>query len=140
MTGNTRSDRRGGGPARLSDRGFGFLFTVIFGAVGAVMWIAGGEFPAWAAGLAGLFAALALGAPGILMPLNRMWQAFLVWFARVNNVVLAALAFFVTIVPTALVLKLIGRDPLARRIRREADSYWTPVGRQTTAETLDDPF
>jgi len=66
MTGNTRSDPRGGKPARLSDRGFGFLFTVIFGAVGAVMWIAGGVFPAWAAGLAGLFAALALGAPGAL--------------------------------------------------------------------------
>jgi hypothetical protein len=100
----------------------------------------GGKYPTWAVWAPVLLTVLAFSAPGALMPFNRIWQWFIAWFAGVNNVALAALAFFVAIVPTALIIRLTGYDPLARRIRREADSYWTPVGRQTTAETLDDPF
>jgi hypothetical protein len=36
------------------------------------------------------------------------------------------LAFFGVVTPVALVFKLIGRDPLHRRYRPDATSYWTP--------------
>ena len=140
MSGNIRSKSRSHGPAPLSDRGFGFLCTVIICMIGGIVWIIGGAYPTWAIWAPVLLAVLAFSVPGVLMPFNRIWQRFIVWFAGVNNVVLAALAFFVAITPTALIVRLIGHDPLARQIRGGADSYWSPVRRQTTAETLNDPF
>jgi hypothetical protein len=41
------------------------------------------------------------------------------------------LVFFVTVTPTALVMNMMGLDPLNRKIDRNAKSYWinrTPPG------------
>lgn len=41
--------------------------------------------------------------------------------------VLLALTFFLVVTPMALVLKLLGKDPMTRRWNREATTYWEPV-------------
>ena len=48
----------------------------------------------------------------------------------VNPLVMGFL-FFVTVTPTALVMRLFGKDPLRLRLDKSADSYWierTPPG------------
>jgi hypothetical protein len=47
-------------------------------------------------------------------------------FAWVLSHVLLAAIFFLIIVPVGVVMRLAGRDPLARKFDRSAASYWKP--------------
>lgn len=42
----------------------------------------------------------------------------------INTRVLLALIYFILIIPIALVMKIIGRDPLIRKIDKNEMSYW----------------
>lgn len=48
------------------------MFAVVFAAIAVVGWLAFDAKPYWAAVLAAVFAALALAAPRLLPPLNRL--------------------------------------------------------------------
>ena len=81
--------------------------------------------------VAGLFLAAALMVPGILAPLNHQWMRFGLLLHKITNPIIMGLVFFVTVTSTALVMKMMGLDPLNRKIDRNAKSYWinrTPPG------------
>ncbi len=73
--------------------------------------------------LAVVLALLALGAPSLLGPVHRLWMQVadaLGWF---NTRVLLGLVYFLVMTPTGIVMRLMGRDPLDRRLGDRA-SYW----------------
>lgn len=116
-----------GEDAAPSDRAFGLTVGGIFAAIGVARLLLG-EPSMWStAVLVGggvLLIVPALLAPRILAPLNRLWMKLGALMASIVNPIVM-LAMFVTIfVPAALVMRLMGRDPLTRRIDRRAASYW----------------
>jgi hypothetical protein len=125
---------------RLSDRSFGLLFAGILLGITALGWLVSQH--EWrilgAVGLTLLL--LALVAPGILMPLNRLWDAFAQRLAPVTNTILLGTFFYLVLAPVGLARRLFASDPLERKPRPDATSYWTPVERQVTTETLKDLF
>ena len=127
-------------PPRQSDRVFGFTFAVVFTVLFAIGWLAFDARPYWALGLAGIFLLLALAAPGILMPLNRIWNRIAHLLAILLNFVVLGTFYVVALMPVGVALKVLGRDPMARRLGDPSDSYWVPVERHTTSETLRDMF
>jgi hypothetical protein len=74
--------------------------------------------------VAALFLAIALLYPSLLHPLNRLWFAFGLLLGRVMTPVVMGLLFVLAVVPTALVMRLRGRDLLRLKIDRESKSYW----------------
>ncbi len=107
---------------------FGLLLTAALAAVGFMLYRRGGT-PLWpavlgcAAGLAALPTAVA---PGVLRyPYLGLTYAALPIGIVVSTVVLLVI-FFLLLTPLALVFKLMGRDPLQRRMNPEAKSYWHP--------------
>jgi len=124
-----------------SDRSFGLVMAGAFAVVTALNgWHAGRIWP-WTAGLAAIFLIAALHRPAILNPLNRVWLKFGLLLHRIVNPVIMALLFYGTVLPTGLVMRAMGKDPL--RLRREPDaaSYWivrTPPG--PAPETMKDQF
>ena len=124
-----------------SDRAFGIVFTVVFAIIG--LWpLINGETPRiWAMSIAGLFLAAALIRPTILAPLNRLWTKFGFLLHRVTNPLLMGVVFFLAVTPTALALRLFGKDPLRRKKDPEAKSYW--IDRQPpgpSPETMSNQF
>ena len=74
-------------------------------------------------GLATVLGGLAFVAPGLLAPVHTVWMRFahaLGWF---NTRVLLGVVYFVVMTPTGFVMRLLGRDPLDRRLR-DRPSYW----------------
>ena len=125
---------------RLSDRSFGLLFGTILLGIAALAWfVAQRRWPTLAA-LGGSLLVLALLAPGFLMPLNRIWDAFARRLAPVTNSLFLGIFFYLVVAPMGLLMRLFSGDPLARRPQPDSPSYWTPVGRQLDAETLKDMF
>ena len=107
-----------------SNRAFGFVFAAVFAVIGLVP-LLGGKDP-WGVSLfvAGWFLVLALFAPSVLGPLSRLWHRFGLLLHKIVNPLVMAFLFYATVTPTALAMRLFGKDPLGLRFDKEADTYW----------------
>jgi|TARA_B110000438_G_C15465691_1_gene500899 hypothetical protein len=125
---------------RLSDRKFGLVFATIFILFTIVGWFAFGLFLKWAVICSGTFLIMSLVIPGILMPLNRLWAMLTRRIHIIINFILLASFFYLLILPFALVMKIIGRDPMRRNDLPRSSTYWQAVTRHTDETTLVDLF
>ena len=125
---------------RQSDRAFGLTFAVVFAVIPAVGWLAFDAQLYWSWAVSALFVAVALGAPGLLLPLNRLWAGFAHRLGLLSNFLLLGLFFYLFILPFGLVLRLLGKDPMDRKIDEKADSYFSPIKRQADTDTFRDMF
>jgi hypothetical protein len=62
--------------------------------------------------------------PRALLPIERGWSLLARALGFVNTRILLALVFFVVLAPISLVMRAIGKDPLARRPDRRLPTYW----------------
>jgi hypothetical protein len=124
-----------------SDRSFGIVMACAFAVVTLLNgWHDGRVWP-WTGGLAGLFLAAALLYPAALNPLNRIWLKFGLLLHKVVNPIVMGLLFYGTVLPTGLVMRLLGKDLLRLKRLPEANSYWIvrhPPG--PAPETMKDQF
>ncbi len=117
-------------------RVFAVLWLGFLGAAGAAAWRHGSTGLAgalWAA--AALVAAAGLAAPRTVRPvyLAACYAALPVGLA-VSFVLLAAV-YYLVFTPVGLLLRLAGRDPLARRFAPGAAGYWMPRGAARSPES-----
>lgn len=115
-------------PSPKDLRWFGLLLAGFFCVVGLMIaWRSGARTVPYALGGVGL----ALGAvyyalPALRKPMYLAWMYLVFPIGFVVSLTLLALVFFVVLTPIALLLRLAGKDPLARRFDRSAGTYWTP--------------
>lgn len=114
-----------------SDRSFGLVVAAFFLIVGFWPLVRAQPIRWWALGVAAVFALLALLWTAALAPLNRLWVKLGALLYKVVSPVVMALLFYVTVTPIALLMRLLGKDPLRLRRDPDAASYWidrTPPG------------
>jgi len=116
--------RRNGGEPKATERSFGLVFTGVFALIGLLPLLAGHSPRLWALGVAAVFCVLALAAPKILAPLNRVWMFIGKVMHKVVSPLMLGLLFAVAVVPTGLFLRLKGTDPLRLKRDPKAKSYW----------------
>jgi hypothetical protein len=107
-----------------SERGFGVVFAVVFSVIGLWPLLAGAGVRVWSLIISAGFLAAAFAAPRLLAPLNRLWFRFGMLLGRIVSPVVMAIIFYVTVLPTGLVMRLLGKDLLRLRVDPEAESYW----------------
>ena len=107
-----------------SDRSFGVVFTLVFAVIGLWPSMGSGDLRLWSLGAAGILLIIALAQPIWLAPANRLWTRFGLLLHRITNPIIMGLVFFLAVTPTALILRMMGKDPLRRKIDRTASSYW----------------
>lgn len=122
-----------------TERAFGIMFTAVFAIIAAVGFFAFDVLLSWALAAALGFLASALFAPGLLLPLNRLWMKFAGRLGRVNNFVLLGAFFYIFVLPTGLIMRLF-TDPMRRKADPAATTYWSPVERKADADTYRDLF
>ena len=127
-------------PPLMTNRKFGYVFAIALIVLAGILWVLFDVLFRGLIAAAAIFALLSLLAPGLLLPVNRLWMVFAGRLGAVNNHLLLGIVYILMIVPVALFMRLIGRDLMQRRIDREAGSYFIPVSRQTDAETMHDIF
>lgn len=115
-----RDDEIAGG----SDRAFGFIVGGVLALVGLWPLARGRDARWWAVTLATAILALALTRPGLLRPLNRLWTRLGLLLHGCVQPVVMGLVFFTTVTPIALVMRLLGKDPLRLRFDSAAPTYW----------------
>ena len=99
-------------------------FTVIFAVIGSILfWRERSAYPYFYAASAffGIFAAVA---PMTLLPLYRLWVKFAMALAWFNTHLLLGIVFYFVMTPIGLFMRLLGKDPMTRKIDPKAKSYW----------------
>jgi hypothetical protein len=116
----------GAAAQRAELRRFGLVVGGVFAALAAYLALRH-RHPTLLYGYASL-AALLLGgaalAPALLAPVRRAWMSGAAVLGWVNTRLLLSIAYILLVVPIALVLRALGRDPLDRRLERDRKSYW----------------
>ncbi len=125
---------------QLSDRAFGYAFAGLFSFITFIGWWMFDAVAVWAIVAALTFAGLATTVPGVLMPVNRLWAKLVPVIALVTNSLVSGAAFCVVILPIAMVMRVIKRDPLQRAAEPGAESYWQQITRHGDKETYKDLF
>ena len=126
---------------RQSNRSFGLMFGAALIVLTGILWLLFGTLLMTTLIAAAAFVVFALLAPGLLLPLNRIWAAFGARLGWLNNHVVLGLFFFLLMTPMAVVMRLFGWDPMKIRRRRDSSSgYWVNVGRDAEPDTFKDMF
>jgi hypothetical protein len=114
-----------------SNRSFGFVMAAAAVAFGLFPLVAGGSPHWWLLCLGGLFLLAAFAKPALLGPLNFLWTRFGLLLSRITNPLILGLMYYLVMTPVALVMKLVGHDPLQRKFDPDKETYWQekqPVG------------
>jgi hypothetical protein len=121
-----------------SNRVFGWVMTTACALGGLAPLRHGLPVRLWALIVAGVIALTAAIRPSLLRPFNVAWTRLGLLLNRVTSPIVLAVVYFGALVPTGWVMRAMGRDPMRRRRRPDASTYW--VRRQTPPESMTRQF
>jgi hypothetical protein len=111
-------------PTHASDRGFGFVFATVFFLISLWPLLSAGTLRWWPLAVSAAFLGTALFVPRALRPLSAAWMRFGLLLHRLVSPVIIGLIFFVTVLPTGIIMRILGKDLLRLRFDPLAQSYW----------------
>ncbi len=127
------------GPREL--RQFGITTGAIVVAVfaGFFPWFLERPIPAWPMVIGGVLIVWGLVLPASLGPVYRGWMKFGMVMSKITTPLLMTLIFVLVIVPVALILRLLKKDPMRRKLDADAPSYRVK-GSGADTGSLDKPY
>jgi len=101
----------------------GGMLAVIFGFLVPRSWEWESQpNPVWI-GIGNVVVAWALIAPDSMRSLYRTWIRVALQIGHVVNSVILAIVYFLVITPMGVVMRMMGKDPMRRKLDRNVDSY-----------------
>jgi len=101
-------------------------------------WLLERAWPLWPWIVFGVLGTWGLLAPMSLQPVYRTWMRFGLMLSKVMTPLIMGIVFFLLITPVAFVLKVLGKDPMARKFD-DTDSYRVPT-EKAPPENLEKPY
>ena len=108
-----------------SEKSFGVVFSIVFLIVSLFPPLINSEgLRIWALVVSIIFFLLAFLAPKILVLPNKLWFKFGLLIGSIVAPIVMAFVYFVTVLPTGLIMRLLGKDLLKQKLDKNAKSYW----------------
>lgn len=95
--------------------------------------------PLWPWIIAILLVVPALMFPSVLRGPHFLWTKFGLVLGWINQRIVLTIIFYIIVLPTGLVIRALGRDPMARGFEPDRESYRVP-SRKAPARSMDRPF
>ena len=120
-------------------------FALTVGAILAVLfglffpWLFGAAWPLWPWVVGGMLATWGLVAPSTLNPVYKLWMRFGLVLHRIMTPLILGIIFYGLFTPIALIMKVIGRDTMARTPDSGMDSYRV-ISNKPPREKMEKPF
>mgnify|MGYP000167289160 CR=1 FL=1 len=131
---------------RGSDRSFGIVFSIVFLLIAIYPLIISKGFDFWeiivskdfnllativsqelnylAMIISAILLLLAFIFPKILSFPNKLWFKFGMLLGAIVSPIVMALIYFIAVLPTGLIMRILGKDLLKQRLDKNAKSYW----------------
>ena len=117
---------------RGTNKSFGIVFSIVFLVVALYPLIHSEKINIWALVIAAVFLIITLIRPASLTLLNILWTKFGYMLGGIMAPIVMFIVYFLTVVPTGLIMKLFRKDLLSQKINKKVDSYWIirdkPIG------------
>jgi len=108
-----------------SEKSFGVVFSIVFLIVSLFPLLINSEgLRIWALVVSIIFFLLAILAPKLLELPNKLWFKFGLLIGSIVAPIVMAFVYFVTVLPTGLIMRLLGKDLLKQKLDKNAKSYW----------------
>jgi len=107
-----------------SPKSFGIVFSVVFLIVALYPLTNSEDIHLWAIIASAIFLFLAYVAPNTLSLPNKLWFKFGILLGSIIAPIVMALVYFLTVLPTGLIMRLLGKDLLKQKLDKNAKSYW----------------
>ena len=107
-----------------SEKSFGVVFSIVFLIVSLYPLINSESLRIGALVVSIIFFLLAFLAPKILVLPNKLWFKFGFLIGSFVAPIVMAFVYFVTVVPTGFIMRLLGKDLLKQKLDKNAKSYW----------------
>ncbi len=107
-----------------SEKSFGIVFSIVFLIVALYPLINSEGLRIWALVTSGVFLLLAFIVPKTLSIPNKLWFKFGVLLGSIIAPIVMAIVYFLTVLPTGLIMRLLGKDLLKQKLDKNAKSYW----------------
>ena len=111
---------------RDQNRLFGLLIAGAVGVVAILQYVWNQTFQLWLIGLGLIFLIIGLAVPSWLGPVRKLWMKLARGLAVVNTRIILTFVFVVLITPLAVLLRVLGRQPIETGDSQGASSYWRP--------------
>jgi hypothetical protein len=108
-----------------SNRSFGLTFFVVFLIIGTWPILNNEELRIWSIIISFVFFILGLINSKLLLPLNKLWFKFGIMLGAIIAPIIMGIVFFVVVMPTGIIMKLLGKDLLGMKYNKSKKSYWT---------------
>lgn len=124
-------------------REFGLILSggiiVFFGLLFPILKDRDIQLTGWPWILAAVLVTISLIAPGTLGPLNRVWLFIGHILGYINTRIILGIIFILIFTPTALLFRILGKDPMRRSLHPQRESYCTE-STQPKPENLTRPY
>ena len=107
-----------------SEKSFGIVFSIVFLIVSLYPLTNFKGISIWALIISIIFLLLAFIAPKVLSLPNKLWFKFGLLLGSIVAPIVMAFVYFVTVLPTGLIMRLLGKDLLKQKLDKNAKSYW----------------
>ncbi len=98
------------------------MIALVFGLLLPWIWDAT-SWPLWPWVTAAALGTISLILPGLLRPVHHWWMKMAHVLGWINTRILLSLVFFFIFLPVGLVMRLLGKDPLRRKLNHAEQSY-----------------
>ena len=106
-----------------SNKSFGVVFFIVFLIIAIYPLINNEGLRIWSLIISIIFLVLGLINSKILTPLNKLWFKFGLLLGKIISPVIMGIIFFFVVTPTALIMRIIGKDLLNLKFTKNK-SYW----------------
>lgn len=122
-------------------RKFGLTMAAVIATLFGLLlpWLFESGYPLWPWLFAGLFLLVAATAPFLLTPVHTGWMKFGHGLGWINSRIILGMIFFTVFLLVAISMKLLGKDPMSRKIDKSLSSYRVP-SEVRTLDHLEKPF
>ncbi len=106
------------------EKSFGVVFSIVLLIVALYPLVNSEGLRIWALVVSIIFFLLAFIAPKVLVLPNKLWFKFGLLIGSIVAPIVMAFVYFVTVLPTGLIMRLLGKDLLKQKLDKNAKSYW----------------
>jgi hypothetical protein len=107
-----------------TNRRFGILFSMVFAIVGLVPVAYDDKVALWALIASCLIAIITSARPSLLAPFSSLWMKLGNALHKVVSPVVLGAIFYLVVWPTAIVVRLSGKEILKLKMEPDALTYW----------------
>ncbi len=107
-----------------TERNFGLIFATVFVIIGLYPVLQGQDIRLWAFIIALIFLFFGIFLPKALIVPNKLWFKFGILLGAIVSPIIMGIIFFLAVIPTGIIMRLIGKDILNQKIKKSVKSYW----------------